>query len=172
MWNGDNTSDHFAEAFKKLDDQLTNSRGRETVLETVYNQAKSAMDAGKPLEPVLMLVMTADGGLAFNAQENWYDASTNITDAPNIQFKLDTPSKQLEKELYAYEVDLRVMMDRLGEGHPSVATMRKKVDLTKKTVEKLRESERQLDHELNRLKDEAEANGSALFRSSNVWVHA
>ncbi len=162
LWNGNNTSDHFAEAFKKLDDQLTQFRVKREGLETVYNRAKAAIEADRPAEPILLMLMASDSGNGFNVQENWHDLYLPEKENPNTEFMIDTPSRRIEQQqLYPLEIELRVMLDRYGEGHPTVASMRKKVEFTKRQVAEMRETERRLDGEVDRLRKEAAANGGA-----------
>lgn len=164
LWNGNNTSDHFADTFRKLDDQLTQFRVSREGLETVYNRAKAAIDAGRPAEPILLMVMSSDAGNSFTAQENWYDFNPLEKDGPEAKFRLDTPSRRIEQEqLFPLEIELRVLLDRYGDGHPSVATMRKKVEFTQRQVVEMRETERRLDGEIDRLKKHAAENGGAAL---------
>ena len=162
MWSGTNTLDHYAENFRKLDNQLTEFRVRREGLEKIYGQAKAAIDAGRPAEPILLMLMSSDVGSGFTAQENWYDFEPLAKDGPDSKFQLDTPSRRIEQEqLYPLEIELRVLMERWGQGHPSVASMQKKVEMTRRQVEEMRETERRLDGEKERIKREAAENGGA-----------
>lgn len=162
IWNGENTSDHFAETFRKLDDQLTQFRVDRELLEAVFNRSKAAIDAGRPAEPILLMLSTA--GNNFATQENWYGKGANLMDDPEFEFKLDTLSHKIEVErLFPLQVKEKVLMDKWGEGHPLVSSIRKEIDLTRRQVQEQRESERKLDNELNRIKKEAEANGGKVL---------
>ncbi len=163
IWNGENTSDHFAETFKKLDDQLTQFRVDRELLEAVFNRAKAAIDAGRPAEPILLMLTTA-GNTGFATQENWYGKGMNIMDDPEFEYKLDTLSHKIEVErLFPLQVKEKVLMEKWGEGHPLVAAIRKEIELTRRQVQEQRESERKLDNELSRIKKEAEANGGKIL---------
>ncbi len=162
IWNGEDTSDHFAETFRKLDDQLTQFRVDREMLEAVFNRAKMAIDAGRPAEPILLMLSTAGNG--FTAQENWYGRGTDIMDDPEFQYKLDTLSHKIEVEtLFPLQVKEKVLMDKMGEGHPLVSAIRKEIDLVRQQIQVQRESERMLDNELSRIKKEAEANGGKVL---------
>lgn len=163
IWNGENTSDHFAETFRKLDDQLTQFRVDRELLEAVFNRAKSAIDAGRPAEPILLMLSTA--GNNFATQENWYgNKGLKLMDDPEFEYKLDTLSHKIEVErLFPLQVKEKVMMEKLGEGHPLVSAMRKEIELTRRQVQEQRESERKLDNEVSRIKKEAEANGGKIL---------
>lgn len=162
IWNGENTSDHFAETFRKLDDQLTQFRVDRELLEAVFNRAKAAIDAERPAEPILLMLSTA--GNNFATQENWYGKGTHLMDDPEFEFKLDTLSHKIEVErLFPLQVKEKVLMDKWGEGHPLVSSIRKEIDLTRRQVQEQRESERKLDNELSRIKKEAEASGGKVL---------
>lgn len=158
IWNGENTSDHFAETFRKLDDQLTQFRVDREMLEAVYNRAKAAVEAGRPAEPILLMLTAA--GNNFTVQENWYERGAMLPLDPEFEFKLDLLSHKIEVErLFPLQVKEKVLMEKFGEGHPSVSAIRKEIDLTRRQVAEQRESERKLDNEMRSIKEAAEANG-------------
>ncbi|MEZ6153591.1 MAG: polysaccharide biosynthesis tyrosine autokinase [Pirellulaceae bacterium] len=163
LWNGENTSDHFAETFRKLDDQLTQFRVDRELLEAVFNRAKAAIDAGRPAEPIL-LMLSASGNSSFSTQENWYGKGPNLMDDPEFEYKLDTLSHKIEVEqLHPLQIKMKVFMDKWGEGHPQVSAMQKEIALIQQQVQFQRESERKLDNELSRIKKEAEASGGKVL---------
>lgn len=158
LWQGEDTSDHFAEKYRKLDDQLREFQVARAQLESIYQGAKAAIEAGRPAEPILLMLMNAGSG--FTAQENWYERSTRLLDDPDFEYQIDLISNKIETErLHPLMIKEKSLTDRFGEGHPSVATVRKEIELTKQLIAKQRESERLLDQEMQRIKKEAEANG-------------
>ncbi len=158
IWNGDDTSDHYAESYKKLDQQLTQFRVDREMLEAVFDRAKQAIDAGRPAEPILLMLTAAGSG--FTDQENWYGQVNSQIEDPDFQFKLDTLSHRIEQEeLFPLEIKERVLLNSVGEGHPTVVAIRKQIDLTKRQIAQLREGERQLYNEVERIKEKALENG-------------
>ena len=163
VWQGEDTSDHFALKYRTLDDQLTQFRVDRQKMEALYNGAKAAIDAGRPAEPIL-LALTTSSNSNFAAQENWYGKGTNLKEDPEFEFKLDLISKKIETErLHPLQIREKSLLDRFGEGHPTVTQIRNEIEMTQQLITKQREGERLLDQEEQRIRKEAEQNGGKVL---------
>ncbi len=162
VWQGEDTSDHFAEAYRKFEEKRVATRLEREMLETVFNRAKAAIDAGREPEPILLMLDTV--GNNFSTQESWYTRQAKLPDDPEFEYQLDLLSHKIEVErLFPLKVKEKVLMEKWGEGHPSVSAIRQEIELTTKQIEKQRESERMLDNEMRSIKKESEENsGKAL----------
>lgn len=158
VWQGEDTSDHFAEAYRRFEEKRLSTRMERELLETVFNRAKSAIEAGREPEPILLMLDTV--GNNFSAQESWYSRQNKLPDDPEFDLQLDLLSHKIEVErLFPLKVKEKVLMEKWGEGHPSVSAIRQEIELTTRQIDQQRESERMLDNEMRNIKKEAEANG-------------
>lgn len=158
-------TDPYAETFLALNAELNRVRSAKGELEALAVQAKQNLAAGKSPSSILMLL--AQNGASVSEQSNPFANRILSFDQPNSDMKLNTESKRIERQvLFPLQIKLRVWSENLGEGHPSVATVKKEVELVQRQVSELRESERRLDDEMARLQKELEEETGVVLKSN------
>lgn len=164
LFRENEATDPYAETFLALSHELNVVRSERGELNAVATQARNLIAAGK--SPASIFLLLSQNGTIFNDPNQQYANRLMSIDEPSSDLRVDTQSKQIEREiLFPLQIKLKVWSEGLGEEHPSVATVRKEVELVQKQVAALRDSERRLDEEVDRIQAEVEEETGAGIRS-------
>lgn len=153
IFTGDQVTDPYSESLIETNAQLTKLKIARKELVGTLQHVQAAMDAGTPAENILIML----SGSETDVMDTLFGSSHNRALSQNqVERKGDSDSSQLEKsQLFELETREEVLLDTVGEGHPSVADVRKKIELLRRHIAHLREAERQEELEYERRKEEA-----------------
>lgn len=158
-------TDPYAETFLELNSELNQVRSKNAEFEALAVRAKQNLAAGKSPESILIL-LAQNGSSAMEPGNPLANRILNF-DEPSSEMRQNTESKRIEREvLFPLQIKLRVLSENLGEGHPSVSTVAKEVELVQRQVSELRESERRLDEEMDRIQKELEEETGVALKSN------
>ncbi|QDV26123.1 polysaccharide biosynthesis tyrosine autokinase [Aureliella helgolandensis] len=164
IWTGDEATDPYSVNFLKLNSKITELRVERGRLESVYSQALKAIESGRSPETIMML-LTQLNNASLTALDSTYSQLLQIDDN-DLKNRLNSKSAQIEQQiLFPLQVEERVLLDSVGAGHPSVGIVQKKVESVKRQIAELRESEQQVDSEMDRMKLEMQTRTGARIRS-------
>lgn len=160
IWTPSGASDPYAEAYDRVVTELLDIRLRRKKLWGTIQHVDAAVKAERPAESILLMLST-------NAEATWAEQqygyggrnqglNAGPVEALPFELRMDTDSKRLEQnELFALQMREKELLDTVGESHPSIATVRKKIDLLTDKIAFLRESERKMFKEEDRIRKEA-----------------
>ncbi len=156
IWLDDEANDPYAQTFLKLNEDLNSLRSERTKLEAVVLQAKEAKAAGRDPNSIMhMLSSTDQQDRRFQYEETPIMQKILNFEEPDVALRTNTESRRIERELlFPLQIKLRVWSEKLGEEHPNVATIKKEVALVQQQVSEMRNAERMLEEEMDRLEGE------------------
>ncbi len=153
IWTGDEVSDPYAMSYASVQAELSELRVERKKLRGTLEHVQSAIDAGRPPEHILVM-------LSSDNENSVVDSMFGNPDAPRIrqtplESRSNSESARLERtELFALQMREQELLDTVGNGHPSVANARKKIQLMQEHIARIAESEKQEELELERLREE------------------
>ncbi|GAB5404492.1 MAG: polysaccharide biosynthesis tyrosine autokinase [Aureliella sp.] len=153
LFREDVATDPYAETFLALTQELNQVRSKKSELESVAKQAKQSLASGRSPESIFHLL--AQNGSVVGDPNSQYNSRILGMQEPDVNLRMDMPSSRLEREiLFPLERKLRVWSDNLGESHPSVATVKKEVEMVQRQVAEMRKTEKRLEEETDRIQKE------------------
>jgi polysaccharide biosynthesis transport protein len=154
IWNGIDATDPYYDIFLQVKTDLAALQMEREILHANLTHVDQGIAAGRPAEQ-LLLMLSQNEDVVFDSMLN-----RNVTRQPQrapVEMRGDTVSARLERErLIPMEIKYKELLDTVGDGHPSVASARRQIDLTREWIAKEAASEKQEEIELQRLREEAD----------------
>lgn len=161
---GDEATDIYGQTFLELNKQVTVLKTERIKLESVARRARQSLVEEHSPESILLFL--ARNGAVIGGVEDPYASRLLGLDEPGVETRVNTESKKIEREiLFPLELRERVLLDSVGEGHPSVAMVQKEIEGVRKQLATTRESERIFEGELERIRREMKEKSGAEIKS-------
>lgn len=143
IWLGDEARNQYAENSIKVNSSINELQIQIRKLEATLQHIDGAQAAGRPVEAIL-LMLASDAGLSPATTE---DPATNRLTA--IKASEALPFSSVERRAMLMELQMREqeLLDTVGEGHPSVASIQRRIGLLDQQIVNLAETERRLEAE-------------------------
>lgn len=153
IFTGDRVSDPYVDSLLEINRKLSGLRIEKQELVGTLQAIKSSIDAGRPAEHILlMLSSTSESDIV----DTLFGSTDRKLDQLELQRKSETESDRLEKnELFALQMKEKLYADSYGESHPAVADIRKKIQIMREHIARLRDTERKAELEFEQAKAEA-----------------
>lgn len=156
LFTGDQINDPYAEAYKSINAELNALKTKRELIKGTLGHVRRARNEGRSPEAIiLMLAAEAERHIAENlfAQQ----PSNSKVVLPRLESKVDTESARVEREqLFPLQRRERELLDEVGENHPSLGQLRKRISFLQEYIRKLADSEKAEQQELARLQQEAD----------------
>lgn len=157
IWTQDGAKDPYAENYLLLNDELSQLRIRRQKLRGTLEHVQSAEEAGRSVHSLLMMLVQSGNSRV----DDYYFFRTDkenrqFLEKPDVGLRTDTRSAIMEvNDLLPLQMREQELLDTVGEGHPSIATIRKRIESLQQAIAQLRESERRLAMEEENIAREA-----------------
>lgn len=174
IWVDDEANDPYAKTFLALNEELNRLRTERVEKESLVSQARQAVAAGRSPQAILHMLNSAERADRYIGYEESPIMQKILNfEEPDVALRTNTESRRIEREvLFPLQIKLRVWSENLGEGHPSVSTIKKEVDLVQQQVDELRKAERLLEDEKDRLESDLIARTGVDLKSVEDRVTA
>ncbi|MCR9296505.1 MAG: polysaccharide biosynthesis tyrosine autokinase [bacterium] len=160
IWTMDGATDPYAENYRTLSAELSTIQVRRQKIAGTLQHVKQAMEAGRDPESILVMLLTEYSPAALSQVQSSL-AGKGMPDGLDFELRIDTLASELERqELFPLQVREKELLDTVGPGHPSVAVIRGRIKAMQEQINRLRESERRVAKEQERMAMESiEAQG-------------
>lgn len=169
IWTGDKASDPYAASYATVQSELANLRVERNKLRGTLQQASAAIAAGRRPEQILLMLSSENESHVVDSV--FMKPMNNFADRTTITKPSQTESAQLERtQLLPLQMRERELLDTVGEGHPSVASTRKKIEIMKDQIARIADAERREAAEIARLEQKAEEEGQSSLSDPQISV--
>lgn len=146
VWLGDEAQNQFAENSVRIHKDINELNIEHEKLKAILGQVSEAQDAGRSSKGILMMLAN-DLGLdsSLGAQENQTPAELS----PDLQMPVS--SAEQRRALMELQMREQELLDTVGESHPSIASLRRRIALIASQVDHLSSSERKMAMEAKEL---------------------
>lgn len=157
VWTGDEVDDPYAENYKSINAQLSALQTKRQMLGGTLKHVDVARKAGRSADAIL-LMLSVDSER--HVADDIFSSSSNSGQAVARRIeavRTDTESARLERtELYPLQTREKLLLSEYGENHPSLASIRQRIQLIQEHIALTVQSERLAQAEVERLQKEAD----------------
>lgn len=155
IWSGTDATDPYFELFNSVKKELTSLQMERDKLQGTIAHVERGIAEGHAPEQLLLW-------LSQNDERELYDPRiqprfANRPELPAVEMRTNTESARLARTaLFEHKTKEESLVDTLGDGHPTVVNLRKKIDSIKTMLAELSDLEKKEDDELRRIYEEHE----------------
>ncbi len=162
IWNGDEIRDPHAEECLEIKSEITSIQIDKTKIRSTLEHIEKAKVAKRSPDAILAMLRET------NEQKNKAVPGSPLqSPTDNGAATLMASNEQKQTELEQLKMRESELLDTLGESHPSVAAVRRRVKLMETNLAKSEENAKVLQSELKAIpKDESESSGKQL----QLWI--
>ncbi len=157
VWTGDEVDDPYAENYKSINAQLSALQTKRQMLGGTLKHVDVARKAGRSADAIL-LMLSVDSER--HVADDIFSSSSNSGQAVARRIeavRTDTESARLERtELYPLQTREKLLLSEYGENHPSLASIRQRIQLIQEHIARTVQSEKLAQAEVERLQKEAD----------------
>ena len=157
VWTGDEVDDPYAENYKSINAQLSALQTKRQMLGGTLKHVDVARKAGRSADAIL-LMLSVDSER--HVADDIFSSSSNNGQAVARRIeavRTDTESARLERtELYPLQTREKLLLSEYGENHPSLASIRQRIQLIQEHIVRTVQSEKVAQAEVERLQKEAD----------------
>ncbi|MCR9293751.1 MAG: polysaccharide biosynthesis tyrosine autokinase [bacterium] len=140
IWLGDQARNQFAENCIEINNSINKILIERQKLEATLAQVDEAQWQGRSPDGILMM-LSSDGGLVTSLSRGPSMLETGIKASEALPFS-SAERRRLRMELQMREEEL---LDNVGEEHPSVASVRRRIELLDRQINDITNSEREFE---------------------------
>ncbi len=157
VWTGDEVDDPYAENYKSINAQLSALQTKRQMLGGTLKHVDVARKAGRSADAIL-LMLSVDSERHVADDIFGSSSSNGQAIARRIEaVRTDTESARLERtELYPLQTREKLLLSEYGENHPSLASIRQRIQLIQEHIARTVQSEKLAQAEVERLQKEAD----------------
>ncbi len=161
IWSGNDATDPYYELYSSVKLDLTAIQTQREKLQATIAHVDKGIQEGRAPDQLLLW-------LSENDERELYDPRINSrlagrSEIVSSAIRVNSESARLARSaLFEAELSLAERKDNLGDGHPSVVNLERKIESMKTMVATLAEMERKEDEEIRRIQEEAEKELAAL----------
>ncbi len=151
IWLGDEARNQFAENSVEINSSINQIQIETRKLEATLQHIAEVERQERPIDAIL-LMLASDSGLKESLLDD--EASAELSgspDGPRASEKLPFSSAERRAVLMELQIREQELLDTVGEGHPSVASIRRKIMLLDEQIIALADSEKRMEAEQDSL---------------------
>lgn len=146
IWLGDEARNQYAENSVEINSSINQIEIETQKLQATLQHIADAQEQGRPADAILIM-LSGDPQLGESLAANGNEALVPTIDPEKASEALPFSSAERRAVLMELQIREQELLDTVGEGHPSVATIRRRIELLDRQISALADSERRLEAE-------------------------